>query len=290
VSPVAVRELLERHGLLARRDLGQNFLVDPALARKLVARAGVTGADWVLEIGAGLGLLTRALAERARRVVALEVDAGLVRALRAGEGLPANAELHHADALEVDLRTLLPPEGPARVVASLPYAIASPLLRRVLDLRDRLEGWSVLVQREVAERLGATVGSPGYGSLAVLHALTVRVESHLDLHPRCFYPVPRITSRFVTVRPLSRPLLSPGELPWVERVVRAAFRHRRKTLVNSLRAAAIGPEAPRSEVEHVLARMGLDPLARAEQLGPAALLELARRLADGKGNGGPAHG
>lgn len=274
-----MRELLSRHGLVPRRELGQNFLVDPALARKLVARSGVSRADSVLEIGTGLGVLTRALAERAARVVSLEVDAGLVALLAGVGGLPENVELRHGDVLRQDLESLLPPQGPARVVANLPYSIASPVLRRLLDLRGRLAGWAVMVQREVALRLEAGPGSPDYGSLAVLHRLSARIESALDLHPRCFYPVPRVTSRFVCLRPLPEPLLSPGELPWVESVVRAAFRHRRKTLLNSLRAALAAAPAP-ERLRDLLAAIGKEPSIRAEQLEPEELLELARRLAD----------
>jgi 16S rRNA (adenine1518-N6/adenine1519-N6)-dimethyltransferase len=291
VSVSSVRDQLARRGLLARRDLGQNFLVDPELARKLVLRSGVAPEDTVLEIGAGLGVLTRALAESAGRVVSLEVDAGLVRALVEEGDLPAHVELRHEDALQADLAAALPPEGPARVVASLPYAISAPLLRRILDLRDRLEGWSVMVQREVAERLEAAPGSRDYGSLAVLHRLTAKVVSGIDLHPRCFYPVPRVTSRFLNIRPRVDATLSPGELARVEPLIRAAFRHRRKTLVNSLRTALGGMgELPRDLLPDLLAGLGKEPGVRAEQLEAEELLELARRLTDATRVEGSPHG
>jgi 16S rRNA (adenine1518-N6/adenine1519-N6)-dimethyltransferase len=144
--------VLARHRLLARRDLGQNFLVDDAMATRLVELAGVGPGETVIEIGAGLGTLTQALAARAARVVAIEVDAGLVRALRAERLLPDNVELLHADALSVDLAALA--GGPARVIGNLPYSVASPLLRRLLDLRGNLLDWSVMLQREVAARVG----------------------------------------------------------------------------------------------------------------------------------------
>ncbi len=273
MSAGEVRALLARHGLAAHRDRGQNFLVDPELAAKLVARAGVEPGETVLEIGTGLGILTRALAARAARVVSLEIDAGLVRAVRAEGGLPAHVELLHADALEADLGALLGASAPARVVASLPYAVASPLLRRLLDLRERLLGWGVLVQAEIANRLKAGPGSRDYGSLAVLHQLTVKVGRGLALSPRCFHPVPRVLSTFLTVAPLSEPLLAPGELPWVEQLVRAAFRHRRKTIANSLRAAL--PRLRGEVLERVLHEQGIDPRARAESLAPRELLAFA---------------
>ena len=171
MNAAAVRAVLARHRLLARRDLGQNFLVDDAMAARLVELAGVEAGETVIEIGAGLGTLTRALAARAARVIAIEIDAGLVRALRAERLLPDNVELLHADALALDLAALV--SGPARLVGNLPYSVASPLLRRLLDLRGVLTDWSVMLQREVAARVLAAEGSRDYGSLAVLHALTV---------------------------------------------------------------------------------------------------------------------
>jgi 16S rRNA (adenine1518-N6/adenine1519-N6)-dimethyltransferase len=236
--------------------------------------------ETALELGTGLGILTRALAARAARVVSLEVDAGLVRAVRASE-LPANVELLHMDALRADLAALVGPHGPARAVASLPYAVASPLLRRLLDLRERLAGWGVVVQAEVANRLKAEPGSRDYGSLAVLHQLTVKVGRGMALSPRCFHPVPRVVSTFLTMTPKSDPLLAPGELPWVEELVRAAFRHRRKTIANSLRAAL--PRVQGEVLLRVLHEQGIDARARAESLAPRELLDLARRLHGGGG-------
>lgn len=270
MSPAEIRALLERHGLRARRDLGQNFLADARLAAKLAAEARVAPGDFVLEIGCGLGVLTRALAERARRVVALEVDAGLVRAVRAEGALPAAAELRHADALGADLRGLLAAEpAPRRVVANLPYAVSSPLLRRLLDLRDLLAGWAVMVQREVAQRLLAAPGTRDYGSLTVLHRLVARVERVLDVHPQCFWPIPEVTSTFLRLEPLAE---APNreELAEVERIARAGFAHRRKTLVNSLRAEG------RGELEGRLAEAGIAPGARAEVVPPETWLRLAR--------------
>lgn len=279
MSAAAVRGLLERHGLLARRDLGQNFLVDAQLAARLAQFAGVGPADAVLEVGTGLGILTRALAERARRVLTLEVDAGLVRALHTEASLPPNVELRHADALGVELGALARELGPpVRVVANLPYAVASPLLRRLLDVRDQVTDWSVMLQREVAERLWSGPGSRGYGSLGVLHQLTVTIERGPELSPRCFFPVPKVISSFVRLTPRADTPLHPGELPVLERVVRAAFAHRRKTLVNSLRAAWAGAP-PVAQLEAELDALGIERKARAESLAPETLLALARALA-----------
>ncbi len=280
MTPSEVRAFLARHHLAAHRDRGQNFLVDDRLAAKLVALAGVEGGDTVLEIGTGLGLLTRALAARATRVISIEVDAGLVRALREERSLPANVELVHADALALDLRALTAgAAGPLRAVGNLPYAVASPLLRRLLDLRDRLADWSVMVQREVAERITARPGSRAYGSLAVIHAWCVTAQRALDLHPRCFHPVPRVTSRFLRLTPRDgggEGDLRPGELDRLEPWLRGAFGHRRKTLRGALRAAA--PD--RADPGPLLAELGIPERARPAELAPGTWLQLARRLAD----------
>ena len=278
MSAAQIRAFLTRHGLLARRDLGQSFLVDEAVAARLVAFAGVEARDLVIEIGTGLGILTRALAARAKRVLTIEVDAGLVRALQSEQFLPQNVELVHADALELDIAGLARGAGsPARVVANLPYAVASPLLRRLLDARGALVDWSVLLQREVAERLLARPATREYGSLSVLHQLCVTASRGPDLPPRCFFPVPRVVSRFVRLVPLRAPLLAAQELPEVERLTRAAFGKRRKTLANALRGGLVPPPSTKL-VLSTLAGLGIDADARAEQLAPECFAALSRAL------------
>ncbi|MCH7709960.1 MAG: ribosomal RNA small subunit methyltransferase A, partial [Myxococcales bacterium] len=241
MSVAEIRAFLERNGLLANRNLGQNFLCDDGVAARLVELAGVGPNDVVVEIGTGLGILTRALAARASRVVTFEVDSGLVRALRQEARLPESVELRHEDALRADLLGLVKSvAGPVRLVANLPYSISGPMLRRILDLRGDLEDWSVMLQREVALRLLAAPGSRDYGSLTVLHALTVSVTKQMELSGGCFFPAPKVRSMFLRIRPLSEPRLEDAgdELAWLERVVRAAFSQRRKTLVNALRGGA----------------------------------------------------
>jgi len=282
VSASQVRALLERHGLAPSRELGQSFLVDPDLARALVREAGVEPGDRVIEVGTGLGILTCALAEACERVVSLEVDSGLVRLLEAEALLPANVSLRHADALDADLAALVDelggPERPVRLVANLPYSVGSVVLRRVLDVRESLAGWAVMLQKEVAERITAEPGSPGYGSLSVLHALTCTVRRTRDLAPRCFFPPPGVTSSFLRVAPRADAPILPGELAAVERVVRAAFGQRRKTLVNALRGGGLAPAPEPEAIREALEALGHDPRVRAERLPPADHLALARRL------------
>jgi 16S rRNA (adenine1518-N6/adenine1519-N6)-dimethyltransferase len=279
VSAGSVRALLSAHGLRAHRDLGQNFLVDDRVAARLAELAGVGERDWVIEIGTGLGALTRALAARAARVVTLEIDSGLVRALRAERDLPDNVELIHGDALELDLASLVSDApGPVRLVANLPYNVSAPLLRRLLDLRERLEDWSVMLQNEVACRLLAETGTRDYGSLAVLHRLTVSVSREMELSPNCFFPVPKVDSTFLRLRPHRESSLRAGELEQVERIVRAAFGKRRKTLVNSLRSGGLGESISADAIREQLFELSIDPRVRAERVEPEQHLALARAL------------
>ncbi len=278
-----VRLLLERHGLALRRDLGQNFLVDAGVAERLARLAGVEPGDRVIEIGTGLGALTRALAARGARVWTLEVDAGLVRALRAEALLPDPVQLIHADVLAADLEGLARAAGaPVRVVANLPYSISAPALRRLLDLRGLVLDASVMLQKEMAARVRAQPGSRDYGSLAVLHHLCAEVSCLLELSPASFHPRPQVRSSFLRLVPREPPLLEEGELEGVERVVRAAFSKRRKTLANALRSA--GPDAPWSapQLAAALGRAGIPPGVRAESVAPDRFLCLARALAGGR--------
>ncbi len=273
VDTPSIREILARHGLAPSRERGQNFLVDERVAAELVDRAGVEPGDSVIEVGTGLGILTRALAQRAERVLTIEVDAGLVRALESEALLPANAELRHADALALDWPGLVRERAATRVVANLPYAISAPILRLLLDLRGSLRDWSVMIQRDVADRLLADPGSRNYSSLTVLTRLCVTLRRVRDLAPGLFFPVPNVRSTFVRATPLADAPIGADDLASVERVVRGAFGQRRKTLANALRGAGFREPAAACET------VGIDPRARAESLEPEAFLALARALA-----------
>ncbi len=277
-----VRAFLERHGLAPRAELGQCFLIDPALAERMVARAGVEPGDAVIEIGAGTGSLTRPLAARAARVLVLEVDAGLVRALRAERLLPDNVELQHADALRFDWAAAARRLGsPLRVVANLPYSISGPLLRRLLDLRGRVRSSSVMLQREVAARLLAAPGSRDYGSLSVLHQLSFHVERSFELAPSSFWPQPQVRSSVLRMTPREGAPVSDAELGRLEEVVRRAFTQRRKTLANALRAGTHAGEA--AALSQTLERCGIDARARPESLAPERWRALSRALAEAAG-------
>ena len=277
LTPRDVRRLLAEHALAPRKSSGQNFVVDPNTVRKIVRDAGVGPDDVVLEIGPGLGSLTIPLAGAARRVVAVEIDAGLVRALDEVLAGVDNVEVVHADALRVDLAALVD-GGPARLVANLPYNVATPLVMQALAAGHAFGDLFVMVQREVGERWTAEVGDPLYSSVTVKVALVADAEIVADVPRNVFYPVPNVDS--VTVRITRRADVDDASLGTVVSVVEAAFAQRRKTLRNTLSRIA-----DRDAVDRALARCGLAGNARPESLDAAAFQRLAAAL-DAETRGG----
>jgi 16S rRNA (adenine1518-N6/adenine1519-N6)-dimethyltransferase len=265
-----IRGRLARHGLAPSRERGQNFLRSEETARRIVTAAGVTPEDAVVEIGPGLGRLTLPIAAVARRVIALEVDRGLVRVL--GEmGLPPNVEVRHEDALRADLGGLARELGPpCLLLGNLPYSIAGRLLGGLLGPRTPFRRLGFMLQREVAQRALAAPGSPDWGPLGVFARLWARGERVLELSPDEFEPRPRVRSAFVIFDPQPGP--PDVDAASVRAIVRAAFRHRRKTLRGSLRRAL--PDADRT-----LERAGIDPRRRAETLSETEFVSLARAAA-----------
>ncbi len=275
------RELLRSHGLAASRRRGQSFLTQPATAAAIASGAGIQPTDTVVEIGAGLGALTLALAPLARRVIAVEVDRGVFAALQevlAGAGVD-NVEPRHADALRLDWTDLARQAGgPLVVVGNLPYALTSPLLFSLIAARDHWRRATLLLQREVAERLKAAPGGKTYGRLSVVVQTWCQVALGMVVGPKVFFPRPAVSSRVVHLTPRARPLVplaGPEEAAWFTRVVKAAFSRRRKTLANSL-AGGLGLE--RAEVARALRAAGLDPACRAETLSVPELGQVARAL------------
>ncbi|MFH1058979.1 MAG: 16S rRNA (adenine(1518)-N(6)/adenine(1519)-N(6))-dimethyltransferase RsmA [Pseudomonadota bacterium] len=263
-------QLLKTHNLRASKARGQNFLTQPASAAAIARAANITPEDVVVEIGGGLGALTLALAPLAQRVISLEVDRGLLPVLQAllDEAGAANVEVRLADALDFAWAAEAAAAGRPLVVAgNLPYAISSPLLFALVENRAHWTGATLMVQREVAQRLVAGPGGKDYGRLAVLIQTWCTTRPGMVLGPDQFFPRPAVESQVVHLTPREAPLVAwaMGEKgQWFAQVVKAAFSQRRKTLLNSL-AAGLGLEKPL--VAAALARAGVDPGRRAEALG-----------------------
>jgi 16S rRNA (adenine1518-N6/adenine1519-N6)-dimethyltransferase len=263
-----LREVIARHGIAARKSLGQNFILDLNLTRRIARAAGPLDHATVIEIGAGPGGLTRALlAEGARRVIAVERDPRCLAALgELAAAYPGRLELVAGDALALDPVMLC--EKPRKIVANLPYNIATALLLRWLDRIRDYESLTLMFQREVALRLVAAPRSPAYGRLSVLVQWLTEPKILFDLPPRAFVPPPKVTSSVMGLTPRAAPL-APASKPVLERVTAAAFGQRRKMLRSSLKALGV-------PVEPLLARTGIAPTARAEELSVAEFCALAR--------------
>jgi len=263
-----LRALLDSHGVRPAKRLGQNFVIDPNTIRKIVATAAVGPDDDVLEIGPGAGSLTVELARRARRVVAIEVDAGLVALLKEVAAGLTNVEVLHADALRVDLAAL----AANRLVANLPYNIAASLVVGVLEQAPRITELTVMTQKEVGDRLAAPPGSRTYGHTSVVVAYFARAQIAMRVSRRAFYPEPSVDS--VVVRLVRKDRLLDVDRGLLFDVVRGTFSQRRKTLRNSL--AAITGSARLAE--QALARAGVDARLRPEQIGLEQFVALTRAL------------
>jgi len=272
------RELLARHGLRAKKSWGQNFLVDPGVRRRIVAAAGVGPADTVVEIGAGLGALTAALADTGAQVLAIERDPDLVAVLR--EVVGARVTVVAADALTFELgEAALAAGRPLVVVGNLPYQITSPLLFALIEAGAAVVERAVLmVQREVAERVVAAPGNKTYGRLSVMAQQRASVEILFHVGAGAFHPRPAVTSTVVRVTPRAAPLAPVPDLALFAEVVRAAFSTRRKMLRRAL-APAFGEQAARA----ALARAGIAETRRAEELDVTALARLTTALAEERG-------
>lgn len=247
--------------------LGQNFLADPNLLDAIVRDAGLGEGDVVLEVGAGEGVLTGRLLAAARHVHSLEVDRRLEPALAPLAARP-ELDLRWEDAMEVDLASLRP--APTAAVSNLPYAVATPVLLRTVVELPSVERWTVMVQREIADRLRAAPGSRTYGSPSVLVQLACEVRLLRTVDPAVFRPRPRVESAILAMR-----RTGPGADPATRELVRAAFAHRRKSLARSIEHVRPGSLGP---VRAALAELGLPEDARAEQLSPGEFRALAQSL------------
>jgi 16S rRNA (adenine1518-N6/adenine1519-N6)-dimethyltransferase len=251
-----------------KKQLGQHFLADENILGVIGRMAELDANDVVLEIGPGLGVLTRYLADRAGHVHAVELDRSLEPHL-ADVVARENVELHWGDAVALYLGALDP--APTKLVANLPYNIATPIVAESITGLPSVELWTVMVQREVADRFFATPSTKAYGAVSVLLQLAARRTGFHPVSRTVFRPPPNVDSALVAFRRL--PL--PAHFPRIREVVEAAFAHRRKTLPNSLALAGL---ADRERAAAALAAIGRPPETRAEALAPPEFVELARAL------------
>ena len=262
--------LIQKYGLRAKKSWGQNFLVDERAYREIVHACAIGDGDWAVEIGAGLGTLTRRLADSGAHVVAVERERDMLDVLRAELGADARIEVVEANALTFDYTAVAPRAGrPPVVVGNLPYQIASPILFRLLDARASIARIVVMLQKEMADRIVAPPGEKAYGALSVMVRFYGEPKLVCRVRAGGFVPAPRVDSAVLRIVPHAAPP-SVGEQQF-SRVVHAAFGQRRKTLRNAL-SAAFDVDA----VDRALAAAALDGKRRGETLSVAEFTTLTR--------------
>ncbi|HJM42132.1 MAG: 16S rRNA (adenine(1518)-N(6)/adenine(1519)-N(6))-dimethyltransferase RsmA [Nitrospinota bacterium] len=257
--------------------LGQHELRDPFVLDRIAEFIHVRPGDRVIEIGPGRGALTRVLARplgEAGRLTALEIDARLAAELREEFAAEPNVSILEADALKFDFSSLRG-EGAIRLVGNLPYYAATAILLRLIESREDIEDIVVMVQKEVAERIAARPGSKAYGTLSLAVQLWCGVEPGFDVDPSTFSPRPKVFSTVLRLLPQAQPRASIGDPAFFERVVRAAFAQRRKTLLNNLKSHFSGEE---EGVNEALAGCDIDPVRRAETLSLEEFANLSEKL------------
>ena len=271
----AQRRREEGHGY--KHDLGQNFLYDDALLEELVQSTGVTKADSVLEIGPGSGMLTKHLCPHAGKVLAVEVDHDIIPFLKVNTAAFSNLEIVEGDIRKQNLRELCAPLGENfLVIANIPYNITTPIFEVLWESGLSIRQISVMIQKEVAQRLCAAPGTGEYGAFSVLVQWYAEPKLLFDVPPHCFVPQPKVTSAVVRMDRRAAPPASVDDEKLFFRTVRAAFAQRRKTLSNALRSAF--SELDRAAIESALEETGLPPAVRGETLSIAQFAALSNAL------------
>ncbi len=267
ISPKATKEVVRKYGFRFSKSLGQNFLIDESILHEIIDGAEVTKEDLVMEIGPGIGTLTQALAEQAKKVVAVEIDRGLIPILAETLGEYKNVNIVHGDILKLDLHQLIQEEfegAPVKVIANLPYYVTTPIIMKFLEERVPIKSMVVMIQKEVADRMQAKPGTKDYGSLSVAVQYYCEPKIITRVPPSAFMPQPNVESTVIRLTLLEAPRVKVKNEELLFQVVRAAFGKRRKTLLNALTSSGLGIEKER--VRAALAAAQIEENRRGETL------------------------
>ena len=270
-----VRATLGESKFRPRKRLGQNFLIHENIIGSIVQLLNLAPEDEIVEIGPGLGFLTRRLVNAARKVWAVEIDSDLVdRLKRSSLGSHPAFKLIHNDILKVAPEDFLPPHK-VKLVGNLPYSISTPVLFRLFDWREHFSSLVLMMQKEVADRIASDPSTKAYGTLSVWCQVHGRISERVSVSREAFFPKPKVRSTILKIDLYQEPLIPVKELPLLRGLVRAAFGHRRKTLGNALTSWL---QRDRNEIESVLRLEGIDPVRRGETLRVEEFLALTHAL------------
>lgn len=254
--------ILNKYGLRANKKLGQNFLINEKIINDIVEKAEVTNEDVVIEIGPGLGSLTKELVSNAKKVIAIELDSNMVDILKSRFGLYDNFEIIYDDVLKVDLKALISNYDSVKVVANLPYYITTPIIMKLLEERLNIKSITVMVQKEVGERLCATHEDREYGAITLGVLYYAKPQIIIDVPKENFLPAPEVDSCVIKLDMLDKPRVEVKDEKLFFRMIKGAFSQRRKTISNSL--TCIGKS--KEEIICILEKLGIDEKLRAENL------------------------
>ena len=266
-NPSATNEILNKYNLSAQKRYGQNFLIDSNVLRKIVESAGVTKEDTVLEIGPGIGTLTQFLCEAASKVISVEIDKAMIPVLNDTLSEYDTITIVNEDILKVDILKLLKENGAksVKVVANLPYYITTPIIMELLEKDAPIESITVMIQKEVAERMQTGPGSKDYGALSLAVAFYSKAEVKMTVSPNCFIPRPNVDSAVIRMDKLKEPPVSVKDRDLMFKIIKGAFEQRRKTLTNAL-SHSVSFKTDKEKVEEALEKMGKKTNIRGEEL------------------------
>lgn len=270
--------VLQKYHFVFQKKYGQNFLIDRHVLEKIVAAARITGEDCVLEIGPGIGTMTQYLAESAREVVAVEIDRALIPILEDTLSAYDNVTVINEDIMKVDIQQLVQERDqgrPIKVVANLPYYITTPIIMNLLEKNVPLQSITIMVQKEVAERMQVGPGTKDYGALSLAVQYYARPEVVANVPSNCFMPRPNVDSSVIRLTRYPQPPVEVSDEKHMFSVIRASFNQRRKTLANGL---ANGMGISREQVTEALEKMGLSPTIRGEALTLDQFAQLSNML------------
>ena len=276
-NPSKTSEVLNKFGISAQKRYGQNFLIDANILEKIVASAGITKEDTVLEIGPGIGTLTQYLAEAAKQVICVEIDKNMIPVLEYTLADFDNVTVINQDILKADIVQILKENGAAsaKVVANLPYYITTPIIMELLEKDLPIESITVMIQKEVAERMQTGPGSKDYGALSLAVAFYSNAEVKMTVSPNCFIPRPNVDSAVIRLDKLKEPAVKVNNKSEMFRIIKGAFEQRRKTLTNALSHSS-AYKTDKKNIENALLEMGKNINIRGEEL----TLEEFARLSD----------
>lgn len=275
-SPSQIKEIMSAHGLTFHKGLGQNFLFDAHFLDQIVSSAELTKEDTVLEIGPGLGVLTTRMAEKAKKVIAVEIDSGIVPVLENLTRDFGNVKIINKDILKTNLDEILPKGEKVKVVANLPYYITSPIIMKLLEECKNLYCIVIMIQKEVADRIVSVPGTKDYSALSVAVQYYSNPEKRVIVPAGAFIPPPKVDSAVLRLNIPDEPKFSPDSEKTFFRTVRAAFGQRRKTLANGL--ATGFPEFGKARIKEIIAELGFPETVRGETLSIQDFIKISNLL------------